>query len=85
MTNLTLTKIIIVKRDLMKRQKVTARMVSSIGWENNIMEVEYVFGLIHQYHGVSELEFVRALVGNIDKKVRLIGKSHSFTRIDKNS
>ncbi|MBM7635782.1 hypothetical protein [Streptococcus saliviloxodontae] len=65
----------------MERKQVTARMVKSIGWSENNMEVEYLSGLIHQYHGVSELEYVRCLTGNIDKKVRLIGKSHSFTKI----
>ena len=36
----------------MLRRNVKARMVKSIGWENEIMEVEYVSGLIHQYKDV---------------------------------
>lgn len=59
------------------------RMVKSMGWENGIMEVEYVSGLIHQYHDVTEDQFIRAGTGNVDKKVRLIGKSHRFTRVEK--
>lgn len=66
----------------MKRQAVSARMVKSLGWEDGIMEVEYISGLIHQYQQVTEAEFVRATTGNIDKKVRLIGKSHPFTRVE---
>ncbi|MBM7643023.1 KTSC domain-containing protein [Streptococcus loxodontisalivarius] len=66
----------------MKRKKVSARMVKSIGWSDNTLEVEYLSGLIHQYHGVSEADFVHCSTGNIDKKVRLIGKTHDFTRIE---
>lgn len=66
----------------MIRKSVTARMVKSIGWQDNTLEVEYISGLIHQYHGITEDEYVRCLIGNIDKKVRLIGKSHHFTRME---
>ena len=59
----------------MLRRNVKARMVKSIGWENEIMEVEYVSGLIHQYKDVSEADYIRSLTGAIDKKVRRIGKT----------
>ncbi|HFI0025998.1 TPA: hypothetical protein ACGO0P_001470 [Streptococcus suis] len=65
----------------MQRRNVKARMVKSIGWENEIMEVEYISGLIHQYKDVSEADYIRSLTGAIDKKVRRIGKTHPFTRI----
>ncbi|MGT2667073.1 hypothetical protein ACVRYP_07170 [Streptococcus rifensis] len=65
----------------MNRKNVTARMVKAIGWENDILEVEYISGLIHQYQDVTEDEFIKASTGNIDKKIRRIGKTHSFTRI----
>ncbi|MGT2844515.1 hypothetical protein ACVRZD_04550 [Streptococcus hongkongensis] len=65
----------------MKRQTVTARLVKSIGWEDNALEVEYVSGLIHHYHEVTEADYIRSLTGNIDKKIRLIGKSHQFIRV----
>ncbi|MGT2802244.1 KTSC domain-containing protein [Streptococcus henryi] len=64
----------------MQRKQVSARMVKSIGWEDGTLEVEYISGLIHQYHDVSEDEFIRASIGSIDKKIRLIGKSHRFTK-----
>ena len=65
----------------MQRKSVKARLVKSIGWENGILEVEYLSGLIHQYHDVTEAEYIRACVGAIDKKVRHIGKSHRFTKV----
>ncbi len=52
----------------MLRRNVKARMVKSIGWENEIMEVEYVSGLTHQYKDVSEADYIRSLTGAIDKK-----------------
>lgn len=66
----------------MKRQTVTARMVKSIGWKDNVLEVEYLSGLIHHYHEVTEAEYISSLTGNVDKKIRLIGKSHPFTRVE---
>lgn len=67
----------------MKRHLVQgSRMIHSMGWESGVMEVEYKNGLIHRYQDVTEDQFIRAGTGNIDKKVRLIGKSHSFTRVD---
>ncbi|NYS49713.1 KTSC domain-containing protein [Streptococcus danieliae] len=64
----------------MKRHLVKdSRMIHSMGWEDGVMEVEYKTGLIHSYHDVTEDQFIRAGTGNTDKKVRLIGKSHSFT------
>ena len=65
----------------MLRRNVKARMVKSIGWENEIMEVEYVSGMIHQYKDVSEADYIRSLTGAIDKKVRRIGKTHAFIRV----
>ncbi|HFI0795699.1 TPA: hypothetical protein ACGO8I_000919 [Streptococcus suis] len=65
----------------MQRREVKARMVKSIGWENEIMELEYISGLIHQYKDVSEADYIRSFTGAIDKKVRRIGKTHSFIRI----
>ena len=69
------------ERKTMQRKSVKARMVKSIGWENGVLEVEYLSGLIHQYHDVTEAEYIRACVGAIDKKVRHIGKSHRFTKV----
>ena len=71
----------IKERKTMQRKSVKARLVKSIGWENGVLEVEYLSGLIHQYHDVTEAEYIRACVGAIDKKVRLIGKSHRFTKV----
>lgn len=47
----------------MQRMSVKARMVKSIGWENGVMEVEYLRGLIHQYHDVTEAEYIRPVWG----------------------
>lgn len=69
------------RRAPMQRKHVTARMIKSIGWENKVLEVEYHSGLIHQYHDVSEEEYIRVTTGSIDKKIRLIGKSHQFTKV----
>lgn len=65
----------------MERKPVSARMIKNMGWENQTMEVEYLSGAIYQYHEVNENDYIRASIGNIDKKVRLIGESHAFTKV----
>ena len=38
----------------MKRQTVSSSNVKSIGFENSILEVEFLNGRIYQYYGVPE-------------------------------
>ena len=41
----------------MKRQPVSSSRISSVGWENNTLEVQFRDGAIYQYFGVSKQEF----------------------------
>ena len=42
---------------IMNRQPVSSSRISSVGWENNIMEVQFHNGAVYQYHGVSQVEY----------------------------
>ena len=41
----------------MFRQPVSSSRISSVGWSNNTLEVEFKNGQVYQYHGVSESEY----------------------------
>lgn len=41
----------------MNRQPVSSSRISSVGWENNILEIQFKNGTICQYHNVSETEY----------------------------
>lgn len=41
----------------MDRQYVSSRRIQSVGWENNILEIEFKDGAIYQYYDVSESEY----------------------------
>lgn len=42
----------------MNRQPVSSSRISSVGWTNNTLEVEFKNGAVYQYHGVSESEYI---------------------------
>jgi hypothetical protein len=46
----------------MNRRPVTSSNVASIGWENDVLEVEFHSGHIYRYHDVPQGEY-QALLG----------------------
>ena len=41
----------------MHRQYVSSSRISSVGWDSDVLEVEFKNGAVYQYHGVSESEY----------------------------
>lgn len=41
----------------MQRHPVSSSRISSVGWENDTMEVQFHNGSVYQYHGVSQSEY----------------------------
>ena len=41
----------------MVRQPVSSSRMNSVGWTNNVMEVEFKDGAVYQYNGVSNSEY----------------------------
>lgn len=46
----------------MNRRPVTSSNISSVGWENGLMEVEFTSGKTYRYEDVPETEY-QALLG----------------------
>lgn len=41
----------------MQRQPVSSSRITSVGWANNTLEVEFKNGRVYQYHGVTQDEY----------------------------
>ena len=41
----------------MQRQYVSSSRITSVGWTNNTLEVEFKNGHVYQYHGVTQAEY----------------------------
>ena len=41
----------------MQRQYVSSSRITSVGWANNTLEVEFKNGRVYQYHGVTQTEY----------------------------
>ena len=46
---------------IMQRQPVSSSRISSVSWEDNIMEVGFPDGAVYQYYDVSQSEYAAFL------------------------
>ena len=66
----------------MYRQPVTSSRMSSVGYENNVLEVEFKNGSIYQYYNVSEQEYISFMTsGSLGRALSIIDKKHQYKRI----
>ena len=66
----------------MNRRPVTSTHVAAIGWEDDVLEVEFVSGHIYQYHEVPEAEY-RALLGasSIGRQMGMVKGRYQTTKV----
>ena len=66
----------------MHRQYVSSSRISSVGWESDILEVEFKDSAIYQYHGVSEGEY-RSFMnsGSLGSALSRLDKMHPYNRV----
>ncbi len=66
----------------MQRHPVSSSRISSVGWENNTMEVQFHNGVIYQYHGVSESEY-KSFLGSpsLGSALSRLDKIHPYNRV----
>ena len=66
----------------MQRHPVSSSRISSVGWENNTMEVQFPDGAIYQYHGVSETEYRNFLNSpSLGSALSRLDKVHPYNRV----
>jgi hypothetical protein len=66
----------------MLRQPVSSSRISSVGWENETLEIEFKDGAVYQYYNVSEAEY-RAFMnsGSLGSALSRLDKVHRYRRI----
>lgn len=67
----------------MQRQHVTSSRISSVGWENNVMEVGFPDGSVYQYYDVSQSEYTAFLNSpSLGSALSRLDKVHRYSRIN---
>lgn len=66
----------------MQRHPVSSSRISSVGWENNTMEVGFPDGAVYQYYNVSQSEYTAFLnSSSLGSALSRLDKVHQYRRI----
>ncbi len=66
----------------MQRHYVSSSRISSVGWENNTLEVEFTNGAIYQYYNVSQTEYNSFInSSSLGHTLSILDKTHSYRRV----
>lgn len=66
----------------MRRQPVSSSRISSVGWENNVMEVGFPDGAVYQYYDVSYDEYVTFMNSpSLGSALSRLDKVHRYRRV----
>ena len=67
----------------MKRKIVSSSRISSVGWENNTLEIEFKNGKIYQYFDVSESEYKNFMnSASLGSALSVLDKKHRYSPIN---
>ncbi len=67
----------------MLRRPVSSSRMVSVGWANNIMEVEFTDGAIYQYYNVSNSEYVSFMSSpSLGHALSILDKNHRYSRVN---
>lgn len=66
----------------MYRQPVSSSRISSIGWENDVLEVQFHNGAVYQYYNVSRSEYQNFMnASSLGSELSRLDKIHRYQRI----
>ncbi|MCI7498168.1 MAG: KTSC domain-containing protein [Oscillospiraceae bacterium] len=66
----------------MRRYSVDSTRIVSVGWENNVLEVEFNNGAVYQYYDVSETEYRNFMASSsLGHQISVIDKTHRYSRV----
>ena len=66
----------------MKRINVRSSRLRSVGWEDNVLEVEFKDGAIYQYFDVSPIEFKNLMSApSLGKELSRLEKLHRYSPV----
>lgn len=66
----------------MQRQRVVSSRIRSVGWCDNVLEVEFTDGAVYQYFNVSYIEY-RSFMSSpsLGKALSVLDKKHRYLRV----
>jgi hypothetical protein len=66
----------------MNRHPVSSSRIANVGWENDIMEVQFHNGAIYQYYNVSQAEYTAFLNSpSLGSALSRLDKIHRYSRV----
>ena len=66
----------------MVRHPVSSSRITSVGWESNILEVQFTDGAVYQYLGVSHIEYSAFIsAASLGSEISRLSKQHSYRRV----
>ncbi len=66
----------------MVRQPVSSSRIANVGWENDVMEVQFHNGAVYQYYGVSQSEYQNFLNSpSLGSALSRLDKIHNYRRV----
>ena len=67
----------------MVRQPVSSSRMRSVGWENNVLEIEFHDGAIYQYFNVSSSEYFTFMnSSSLGHALSILDKKHRYIRVN---
>lgn len=66
----------------MVRHPVSSSRIANVGWENDVMEVQFHNGAVYQYYGVSQSEYQNFLnSSSLGSALSRLDKIHNYRRV----
>lgn len=66
----------------MNRQNVSSSRIRSVGWEPNVLEVEFHDGAVYQYYGVTQSEYSNFMNSpSLGSALSKLDKIHKYRRV----
>ena len=67
----------------MVRHLVYSSRIKSVGWENNVLEIEFHDGAIYQYFNVSRAEYSSFINSpSLGHALSILDKQHNYIRVN---
>ena len=66
----------------MYRQPVSSSRISSVGWQNNTLQVEFTNGAVYNYYNVTKAEYIDFMnSSSLGHEISAIDKTHRYERV----
>lgn len=66
----------------MYRQSVSSSRITSVGWQNNTLQVEFTNGAVYNYYNVTKSEYIGFMnSSSLGHEISVIDKTHRYERV----